>query len=83
MDAIVSGQDIDSTTSIPLKKLIVRAMKNVPDPNDPSNYERSYYDLWKEKGDSIYNHVCRDDFCTFVSSKIPFMDILWDLVIYF
>ena len=63
---IVSGDDIDSTTSIPLKKLIVKAMKNVPDPTNPTDYERTYYDLWKEnrERDSFYNRVCGDNFCS-------------------
>ena len=65
---MVTGVHIDSTTSIPLKKLIVNAMKNVPDPRDPGNYEKKFYDFWKEQGDSNYYHVCHDDFCMLQSS---------------
>ena len=54
MDAIVTGSDIDSTSSIPLRNLIVNALKNVPDPMDPTNYERSYYDFWREKSSGSY-----------------------------
>jgi hypothetical protein len=68
LDAVVTGEHIDSTTSIPLKKLIVNAMKNVPDPRDPGNYEKKFYDFWKEKGDLSYDHVCYDDFCMLQSS---------------
>ena len=69
LDAVVTGEHIDSTTSIPLKKLIVNAMKNVPDPRDPGNYEKKFYDFWKEKGDlNNINHVCHDDFCMLQSS---------------
>ena len=68
LDAVVTGVHIDSTTSIPLKKLIVNAMKNVPDPRDPGNYEKKFYDFWKEQGDSNYYHVCHDDFCMLQSS---------------
>lgn len=48
LDAIVIGPSIDSTASIPLKRIILNAIRNVRDPMDPANFERSYYDFWKE-----------------------------------
>ena len=57
LDAIVSGADIDSTASIPLTDLILDAIKNVPDPMDPENFERTYLDFWKEKNSDGYIQV--------------------------
>ena len=48
IDGCVSGNHIDATASIPLKKIIIDSMKNIPDPIQPENYLRTYYDLWKE-----------------------------------
>ena len=49
IDGCVSGDAIDATASVPLKKVIVEALKNVPDPLNPNDYERTYYDFWKEQ----------------------------------
>ena len=66
MDAVVTGENIDSTASIPLKKLIVKAMKNVPDPKDPSNYERTYFDFWK----GLEHSELHEEVCTAVQRSI-------------
>ena len=49
VDACVSGPDLDAEASVSLKDVIKRAIKNVPDPADTKNTDRSYYDYWKEK----------------------------------
>ncbi len=54
LDSIVTGPDIDSTASIPLRPLILKALKSVPDPMDPSNYDRTYFDYWSEKTSGGY-----------------------------
>ena len=57
IDSCVVGADIDATASIPLKKLIAKALRNVPDPMNPTNYKRTYFDFWREKSSSSNNKV--------------------------
>jgi hypothetical protein len=58
-DICVSGSDIDATASIPLKRIIQNALRNVPDPFDTKNYDRTYFDYWKEKAPSGYMQVLK------------------------
>ena len=56
IDGCVSGHAIDATASVPLKKVIVEALKNVPDPINYNDYERTYYDFWKDQ--KVLTYIC-------------------------
>ncbi len=51
------GPDVDVTASVSLKNTIIDAIKTIPDPYNEEDFDRSYFDFWKDKASGGYRQV--------------------------